>query len=239
MINSWQKSADGQIPVILAASITSLVYKCANVVEDHLAEYGIHHPDKLFERYNSCVHSLNLSDSLFMGSEAPLKKGLEETWQVLRDFKEFWGTPGAQEKLLNLDNRQFRRTSLSGPFPFDDPLDFVSSCEPEPQVETNREYLSVVLKRMAQIIVQTSNWLARPLDRLPLFEEFASFILENGNTRVLSLNFGLRMLVESNRSYLKALSMKEGTMKCSPRTSSNTCRIQSLRLTKDVKRNIE
>lgn len=205
----------------------------ANAVEKHLAEYGIHHPDHLFERYHSCLHSLNLSGSMSTAPEVPLLKGLEETWQVLKDFKVFWGTPGAQEKLVNLDNRQFRQTSRSGPFPFDDPTDFMMSGERESQAEADGEYLRVVLMRMAQMIVKDSKYLPGPLDRLPLLRDFASFVFEIKNARILSLNFGLRMLVESTHSYLKAVNMN------SPRTSSKSCRVQSLKFTGDVKRNIE
>lgn len=229
----------GQIPVVLAASTTSLACKCANAVEDHLAEYGINHPDHLFERYASCSHSLNLSEPLSVIPEAPIEKGLEETWMILKDFKKFWDAPDSQEILRNLDNRQFRRTSRPGPFPFDDPAEFAASSELESKAENNWESLRIILKRMGQLIVQTSNWLTKPLDRLPLFEELVSFVLSHENAQVLSLNFGLHLLVESNNTYLKALRAKKSTPDGPPRPSSNACRVQSLKLAGDVRCGIE
>lgn len=239
MKKSWQRAAVGQIPIVLAASTTSLACKCACGVEHHLAEYGIHHPDHLFERYSSCMHSLNIAGSFFKTPDATLEKGLKQTWLTLKDFKKFWGTSGAQEKLRNLDNRQFRHSSRPGPFPFDDPKEFAASDDFESQAGANRDYLSVILKRMGQLIVQTSNWLSRPLERLPVFEQFAGFMLDKENIRVLGLNFGLQMLVESNNCYFKALSMEQNAVKCSQQKSSNSCRVQSLRFTSDVKCNIE
>lgn len=261
---AWEKAASGLIPTIVAACTNSMAYRAAQRLEKDLEEYEIYNPSQFFEKYNECLESLNLSDSLPTETlncrresmSFREQRGPQQGWSALTNFKDFWGTEIGREKLKNMDNCDYCPANRPCTFPWDEPIQFLSKKsdhkdQEEEQLELDRMCLDLILKRMGQLLITMD---PSPLTciawRTPLLHELACFLQSDANIsqpgalNTLSLSFGLEMLVQGIKGYFR---VPEGKIQHSIPSSEKSfsplgpgsCRVQSLKFAKDVLHSVE
>lgn len=236
----WKKAAVGQVPTIVAASITHLAHKCTCYLMRDMDEYGIYDADELMARYEFAVESLKLCGPLparshLANAESRMGKSLQEGWHVIRDFKKDWrpGTP------LN---------STGVVVPFDDPWKFfqptVVSQDPRgSEMTANREIFETLFRRMGQKFETDLSSSQAYVLTSPLLHEFQAFLdrdsrisqrrtAEHKEPETLSLAFGFQLLLQSSRAFYSP----QGESSLIPKLN---CRIQSLQLAGDLERHIQ
>lgn len=262
---TWEKVACGLIPTVVAASTTTMAYQAARTLEKDLEEYQIYNPDQFLTKYTTCLHSLNLTGSSFVGASraapelTPIgeKKGPQQGWLALIEFKSFWDSVHSFADLQMMDICDSCQASRPCSFPSDDPMDFLaktSDCknQEDDQINMDRRCLQLTLKRMGQLLTlkYSDRQIQIPFDT-PLLQELACFlqsdanISSQGELHVLSLSFGLEMLVEGMKSYFQAsasnavrASAEPNAQKSSASKRPGNFRVQSLKFAMGVQASV-
>lgn len=263
MKQSWQSSAAGAIPFVVAATTANVAYHIARDLEKGLNENGIHDADDFFSRFSLCVDSLNVRSHSSKSGESQLRsdftlfsddKGPRQGWLALKQFRESWRRDTPLERLKRLPEGQIPQSVI----PVDDPAKIFPGLSGEAtQGESgepgDRPFLDLLLERMGQLLILSHAEHASYIPfHTPLLDELADFLgIEEkpsdkgaflGHPRVtatesrpLSLSFGLQMLVESYKSFgFPTKKDLNNGENPTPREVRRTCRVQSLQFAADV-----
>lgn len=188
---SWESSAAGTIPLVVAATTANIAYQIARDLEKDLKEYGIHDPDDLSSRYSSCLDSLNLSNHFSTAGNSQFRpdftlfsddKGPQEGWLALKHFRDVWQYGTASEELSRPSSSRDSQDKRLSTFALDDPASLFSvSSDDATQREnlrrTNRSCMDLILTRMGQLLILSrSNPSAYIPFHTPLLDELAGFL---------------------------------------------------------------
>ena len=253
---TWKMVACGLIPTVVAASTTAMAYQAARTLEKDLEEYQIYNPDQFLTKYTTYLHSLNLSGSSCIDASktapelTPIgeQKGPQKGWLALVEFKSFWETVSSFVDLQMMDSCDYCQASRPCSFPSDDPMDFLaktSDCknQEDDQIDMDRRCLQLTLKRMGQLLtMKYSDPQTQIPFHTPLLQELACFLRSDANISsqgalpVMSLSFGLEMLVQGMKSYFQAsasnavrASAEPNAKRPSASKGPGNCRVQSLK----------
>lgn len=188
---SWESSAAGTIPLVVAATTANIAYQIARGLEKDLKEYEIHDPDDLSFRYSSCVDSLNLSNHFSTSGNSQFRpeftlfsddKGPQEGWLALQHFRDVWQCGTASEEFPRLPSSRDNQDTRLSTFALDDPASFFSlssddATQSENSGRINRSCMDLILKRMGQLLISSpSDALTDIPFHTPLLDELAGFL---------------------------------------------------------------
>lgn len=263
MKQSWESSAAGTIPFVVAATTANIAYQIARDLEKGLHEYGIYDPDDFSSRYSLCVDSLNLRSHSPASGKSQIRpaftlfsdeKGPQQGWLALKQFRESWRRDKPLERLKQLPKSQNPRSLIA----VDDPAEFFPVLSGEANqgksVEMiDRPCMDLMLKRMGQLLILSHSEPSAYIPfHTPLLDELADFLgieekpsdkgaflghprVTATDSRPLSLSFGLQMLVESYKSFgFGKKNDHDDGQQSTPREVRRTCRVQSLQFAADV-----
>ncbi|KAI9724024.1 MAG: hypothetical protein M1812_000742 [Candelaria pacifica] len=210
---SWENTANGSNPLVVAALITNVAFTIVHEIDSRLCSIlGNADPEILFVRYTALLASLSAlpqqSENVSPCLGCAFGEDLRRPWQILLNFKH-----DLQKDQGDIPN-------------FQKPMDYIMSLT-DNRLEAEQISWKMILQSMVRLIASARD--RGPTDIMwlcsPFVDEIRGFLLADGATQGIKCAFGLRVLLEGFKGHLWSLG---------PAPNKINCRVEALRFTEDV-----